>query len=206
MITSAQQAAPSNDLVRTFENLCPSERRRVPRVGGFGTLPRMSRTATCVWRVDADLVLALDEHLGPPVDSYVNGSQTWITDDGPGGVSLEWRLHPVAGFRLPRELSHYDVWEQVVAALSAGKDPDALTLGIETRTLRSLWDGLECFAAYGDELEPAPLAQAATTALGRAPGAAGLVDHEAIGTAWEQAKGATSIVEMVFAELKGGAR
>ena len=44
----------------------------------------MPRTATCVWRADAALVLALDEHLGPPVDSYLNGSQTWITDDGPG--------------------------------------------------------------------------------------------------------------------------
>ena len=162
----------------------------------------MSRTATCVWRVDAALVLALDERLGPPVDSYVNGSQTWITDDGPGEIGLEWRLHPVAGYRLPRDLSHYDLWEQVVAALSAGVDVDALTLGSEARTLRSLWDGLECFAAYGDELEPAPLAQAATDALGRAPVAVGLVDHEAIGTAWEQAKGATSIVEMVFAELK----
>lgn len=162
----------------------------------------MSRTATCVWRVDADLVLALDEHLGPPVDSYVNGSQTWITDDGPNGVSLEWRLHPVAGYRLPRGLSHYDLWEQVVSALTVGADPDALALGPETRTLRSLWDGLECFAAYGDELEPSPLAQAATDALGRAPDAAGLVDHEAIGAAWEQAKGATSIVEMVFAELE----
>ena len=162
----------------------------------------MSRTATCIWRVDVDLVLALDEHLGPPVDSYLNGSQTWITDDGPGGVGLEWRLHPVAGYRLPRGSSHYDLWEQVVAALSVGSDPDALVLGSETRTLRSLWDGLECFAAYGDELEPSPLAQAATDALGRAPDATGLVDHEAIGTAWEQAKGATSIVEMVFAELK----
>jgi hypothetical protein len=166
----------------------------------------MSRTATCIWRVDAPLVLALDERLGFPVDSYVNGSQTWISDDGPGGVGLEWRLHPVAGYRLPRDLSHYDLWEQVVSALSDGTDPDSLTLGRDARTLRSLWDGLECFAAYGDELEPAPLAQAATAALGRAPDAAGLVDHDAIGTAWEQAKGATSIVEMVFAELKGGTR
>ncbi len=166
----------------------------------------MSRTATCIWRVDAALVLALDERLGLPVDSYVNGSQTWITDDGPGDTGLEWRLHPVAGYRLPRDLSHYDLWEQVVAELSAGVDADALTLGSEARTLRSLWDGLECFAAYGDDLEPAPLAQAATDALGRAPDAAGLVDHEAIGMAWEQANGATSIVEMVFAELKGGAR
>ncbi len=68
--------------------------------------------------------------------------------------------------------------------------------------MRSLWDGLECFAAYGDDLEPAPLASAATNALGRAPDAAGLVDHEAIGTAWEQAKRTTSLVEMVFAALK----
>jgi hypothetical protein len=143
----------------------------------------MPRTATCVWRVDAALVLALDEHLGPPVDSYLNGSQTW----------------------LPRDLSHYDLWEQVVGALSAGADPDALTLGSEPRTLRSVWDGLECYAAYGDDLEPAPLAQAATAALERAPDAVGLVDHEQIGQAWENARGATSIVEMLFAELKSTA-
>src|SRR5437868_15514040 len=166
----------------------------------------MSRTATCVWRVDAALILELDEHLGPPVDSYLNGSQTWITDDGPSGESLEWRLHPVAAYRRPAEISHYDLWEQVASALSAGADPDALSLGSEVRTLRSVWDGLECYAAYGDDLEPAPLAQAATTALGRAPDAVGLVDHESIGAAWEHAKGATSIVEMVFAELKSSSR
>ena len=132
----------------------------------------------------------------------MNGSQTWLGDDGPGGVGLEWRLHPVAGYRLPRELSHYDLWEQVVDALLAGADPDSLTLGTEHRTLRSVWDGLECFAAYGDDLEPAPLAQAATDVLGRAPDAVGLVDHERIGTAWEAAQGSVSIVEMLFAELK----
>jgi hypothetical protein len=162
----------------------------------------MSRSATCVWRVDADVVQRLDEHLGPPVDSYVNGSQTWITENGPGGIGLEWRLHPVAGYRLPRDLSHYDLWEQIVASLSAGVDPDALTLGAEARTLRSIWDGLECYAAYGDDVEPAPLARAATDALGRAPDATGLVDHDEIGSAWEHARGATSIVEMVFAQLK----
>jgi hypothetical protein len=162
----------------------------------------MARTATCVWHVDASLVLSLDERLGPPIDSYLNGSQTWLGDDGPAGVALEWRLHPVAGYRLPHDLSHYDLWEQVVGALSAGADPDSLTFGTEHRTLRSLWDGLECFAAYGDDLEPAPLAQAATDALGRPPDAVGLVDHERIGAAWESAQGSVSIVEMVFAELQ----
>ena len=162
----------------------------------------VSRTATCVWRVEATLVLALDERLGPPVDSYVNGTQTWLTDDGPGEATLEWRLHPVAGYRPPAGVSHYELWEHVVDALSAGTGPDALELGSEHRTLRSLWDGLECFAAYDEEIEPAPIAQAATDALHRAPDATGLVDHDRIGSAWEQAKGTVSITEMLLAELR----
>ena len=162
----------------------------------------MSRTATCVWRVDPALVLALDERLGPPVDSYLNGSQTWLAEVGPGDVALEFRLHPVAGYRLPEGMSHYDLWEQVVAALSGDQaDEAALQLGTETRALTSLWDGLECFAAYGDELEPAPLASAAGEAVGRAPDAAGLVDHLRIGGDWERAQGSLSIVDMLFAEL-----
>jgi hypothetical protein len=167
-----------------------------------GTLRSVSLTATCVWRVEPTLVVSLDEHLGPPVDSYVNGTQTWLSDDGPGGMTLEWRLHPVAGYRPPEGLSHYDLWEQVVSALSAGVDADALELGSEQRTVRSLWDGLECFVAYGEEIEPAPLAQAATEAIGRPPDASGLVDHDRIGTVWEQAKGTVSIVEMLLAELR----
>jgi hypothetical protein len=90
----------------------------------------------------------------------------------------------------------------VVGALSAGADEDSLALGTEHRTLRSVWDGLECFAAYGDDVEPAPLAGAATELLGRPPDAVGLVDHERIGAAWEAADGSVSIVEMVLAELK----
>jgi len=162
----------------------------------------MSRTATCVWRVDPALVLALDERLGPPVDSYLNGSQTWLAEVGPGDVALEFRLHPVAGYRLPEGMSHYDLWEQVVAALSGERaDAAAVQLGTETRALTSLWDGLECFAAYGDELEPAPLASAAGEAVGRAPDAAGLVDHLRIGSEWERAQGSLSIVDMLLTEL-----
>ena len=162
----------------------------------------MSRTATSVWRVDPALVLALDERLGPPVDSYLNGSQTWLAEVGPGDVALEFRLHPVAGYRLPEGMSHYDLWEQVVAALSGERaDAAAVQLGTETRALTSLWDGLECFAAYGDELEPAPLASAAGEAVGRAPDAAGLVDHLRIGSEWERAQGSLSIVDMLLAEL-----
>jgi len=160
------------------------------------------RTASAVWRSSPELVLALDEHFGPPVDSYVNGSQTWLLDNGPGGVALEWRLHPVASYRPPAELSHYDLWERVVAQLRAGGDPGALSLGEEVRAVESLWEGLEAFAAYGDEVEPATLAQAATAAIGRAPEAAGLVDHERVGDAWERAHGDVSIVSLLLEELR----
>jgi hypothetical protein len=159
-------------------------------------------SATCVWHVDSELVLSLDGNLGPPVDSYLNGSQTWLTDDGESGATLEWRLHPVAAYRLPEGLSHYDLWEAVVGALSRGVDADELPLGGEHRALGSLWDGLECFAAFGEDIEPAPLARAAAVALHRPPEAVGLVDHDRIGTAWENARGAMSISDMLFKELR----
>jgi hypothetical protein len=158
------------------------------------------RIATTVWVVSPDVVLALDERLGPPVDAYVNGAHTWFTE-GPAGATLEWRLHPVAAYRAPRGLSHEDVWEAVVAALSTGADAAALRLGDETRPLTSLWDGLECFPAHGDDVEPATLAAAAAERLGRAPERAGLVDHDRVGDAWEHAHGAVSIVALLLEQL-----
>lgn len=157
--------------------------------------------ATTVWGISAELIRALDERLGPPVDSYLNGSQTWFTE-ADGGAALEWRLHPTAGYRLARDLSHYDLWESVVGQLAAGADPGAMTLGTETAPLEGLWDGLECFPAHGDELEPATLSAAATAALGRPPDAAGLVDHERIGDAWERTRGAVSIVGLLLEQLR----
>ena len=163
----------------------------------------MSRIATCVWSVDGRLLLALDERLGPPVDSYVNGTQSWLTDDGPGDATLEWRLHPVAGYRIPRGMSHYDLWEQAIAAYSRDPDVDAIDLGTERRVLDTLWDGLECFAAYDDDLEPAVLAHVASDALATPPDHTGLVDHDRIGTAWEHSGGSVSIVAMLVGELRG---
>ena len=46
------------------------------------------------------------------------------------------------------------------------------------------------------------LAGAAAAALGIGPDIAGLVDHERIGMAWERSKGATSIVDMLLADLE----
>ena len=122
-------------------------------------------------------------------------------DDDADAPIVEWRLHPVAGYVAPQGCTHYDLWDEVVAGLSGGGDPESLVLGDERRGLASLWEGLECFPAYGDEIEPATLTRATTERLGLAPDAAGLVDHQHIGVAWEQAKGRISIVEMLLTEL-----
>lgn len=158
--------------------------------------------ATAVWTIAPAVVLSLDAALGSPDDSYVNGSQVWLSNDGPGDVMLEWRLHPVSGYRTPAGVSHYDVWETVVGALSAGRSADAITLGRETRPLTALWEGLECFCAYGDDVEPQPLAKAAEAALGIPPDYSGLVDHERIGAEFERSSGAVSLMALLVDQLR----
>ena len=148
---------------------------------------------TCVWRASPALIVALDERFGEPVDAYVNGSQTWLRDDGPGGITLEWRLHPVAGFQRPKGVGIHDLFSTVALALGTGAEPLA--------PLDRLWDGLEAFPAYGDEVEPAPLAAAVTEALGVVPDACGLADHARIGDDWERAGGSISVVDALLAQL-----
>src|SRR5947208_16278395 len=152
------------------------------------------RVATCVWDVTPELLIALDDRFGESTDAYVNGSQVWLRDDGPRGVTLEWRLHPVAGYQRPPGVDTYSVFPTVALALATGARPPA--------PLESLWEGLEAFAAYGDELEPAPLGQAAGASLGITPRAVGLVDHGAIGDSWERAKGQVSVVAQLLDQLE----
>lgn len=137
--------------------------------------------------------MALDARFGEPVDTYVNGSQVWLRDTGPGGIALEWRLHPVAGYRRPAGVATEEVFSSATLALAAG---EAVDLG-------ALWDGLEAFPAYGDPTEPGELRAAVTADLGLAPDASGLVDHEVIGDAWERARGSLSVADALFAQLRG---
>ena len=117
-------------------------------------------------------------------------------------ITLEWRLHPVAGYRDAAGRSRTTTCgRRGRRQLSSGADPHALRLGDEVRPLTGLWDGLECFAAYGDDIEPQQLAALATDALGRPPDRFGLVDHEAIGDAWERAHGNVSIVALLLEQL-----
>ncbi len=136
----------------------------------------------------------MDQRFGEPADAYVNGSQVWLRPDGPRGITIEWRLHPVAGYRRPAGVGTNEVFENAAYALAAGEDGAA--------PLDQLWDGLEAFPAYGDDVEPAPLVAATTEALGLAPDAAGLVDHGPIGDAWEHSRGGISIIAEVLRQLQ----
>jgi hypothetical protein len=151
---------------------------------------------TCVWTISPAVVLALDTRFGPPVDAYVNGSQVWLRDDGPGGITLEWRLHPVAGFERPPAVGTYELFEAVALALGTGGAPPVPP--------ERLWDGLEAFPAYGDETEPATLAAACDGSLGLPPDATGLVDHERVADAWERSGRRISIVAALLEQLRAG--
>jgi hypothetical protein len=148
--------------------------------------PEDMPTPSCVWRVSPDLIAALDERLGDPVDAYVNGSQTWLLENGPNGITLEWRLHPVASYERPKGTDTYQVFRR---AADAELDPSRL------------WDGLEAFPAYADPTSPGDLRAAATAVLGREPDAWGRVDHDAIGDEWETTGGGMSIVERLLNQL-----
>ncbi len=154
-------------------------------------------TPAAVWRATPPVLTALDDRFGEPLDAYVNGSQVWLRDDGPGGIAIEWRLHPVAGYQRPPDIATDELFATVALALAHDEEPPA--------SLDRLWDGLEAFPAYGEEVEPAPLAAAVTEALGIRPDAVGLVDHRPIGDEWERTTGGTSIVEALFRQLSGGA-
>jgi hypothetical protein len=161
-----------------------------------------SRVPSCVWRLTPEIVVALNERFSIPTDAYVNGSQVWLRDDGPGDTTLEWRLHPVASYRKPKHLATEEVFELIAVALGEGGDQDHdADEAPPYPPVESLWDGLEAFPAFDDEMEPAALAAACTAALGMAPDAYGLVDHTTIGDQWESTMGAVSVVDALFAQL-----
>ena len=178
----------------------------------------MDEVASCVWLVTPELVLALDERLGEPLDTYVNGSQVWLRDealpDGSqvGGVGIEWRLHPVAGYRRPTGIPTEEVFAATVYGLRAdiGEHATNATEPADQAAPdhpasvdpAALWAGLEAFPCDGDEVEPAPLAAACRAVLGIAPDAFGIVDHTSVGDQWERTLGReVSVIDLLLRQL-----
>lgn len=145
---------------------------------------------TCAYRVDAALVEALDERLGPPLDSYVRGWQVWLEENGPGGERIEWRLHPPARFRMPRGVNPHDLFDVALQAIADGD----VALG-------DFWEVLEVFPADGDPMEPPEVARLATAVLGRPPDAAGWADHDRLGDLFKGRRGDFSVGQALLGQL-----
>lgn len=160
-------------------------------------------TPTCVYRVDASLVEALDRHLGPPLDSYVRGWQVWLEDNGPQGETMEWRLHPPARFRMPRGVDPHDLFDLVLQGLAGVEDQtDAFELGDERRRLDEVWEVLEVFPGFTTDIEPQAVAAAAARALGgRPPEVAGRADHDRLGSRWKGTRGDFSVGQALLRTL-----
>jgi hypothetical protein len=162
------------------------------------------KTPTCAYRVDAALIELLDTRLGPPLDSYVRGWQVWLEENGPDGIQLEWRLHPPAGFRMPRGVNPHDLFDVVLQGLADCDDPDsdAFAAGQEQRTLSGIWEALEVFPAFDVDVPLDGIVEAATMALGgRRPAVAGHIDHGRLGDQWKGAKGNLSVGAVLLGDL-----
>lgn len=150
-----------------------------------------------VWRCTRALIVALDAQLGEPTDTYVNGSQVWLRDDGPGEVTLEWRLHPVGGYRRPPATSTTNVFRRIATGLAQPAADEAVAIAAP----ESLWGGLEVFSAYEEPLGAEELRACCVTLLGIEPDAVGTVDHDPIADEWERTAGASDIFSALMAQL-----
>jgi hypothetical protein len=150
-----------------------------------------------LWRCTPALIIALDAQLGEPTDTYVNGSQVWLRDDGPGEITLEWRLHPVGGYRRPAATSTTNVFRRIATGLTQPSGAEAVAIAAP----ESLWGGLEVFSAYEEPLDAEDLRACCVALLGIEPDAVGTVDHDPIADEWERTAGASDIFSALIAQL-----
>jgi hypothetical protein len=156
---------------------------------------RSELVPTALWVASSALIVALDERLGEPIDTYVNGSQVWLRPDGPNGITLEYRLHPIGGYVKPKGMRTERVLADIALALATGEAPQAEVV--------ELWEGLEVFVAYDDEgpMESAALARVGAEVLGIEAAGHGNVDHEGIAIRWQHSERTTSIVSELLDQL-----
>lgn len=150
-----------------------------------------------LWRCTPALISALDAQLGEPTDTYVNGSQVWLRDDGPGDITLEWRLHPVGGYRRPPATSTTNVFRRIAAGLFQPSADEAVAIAVP----ESLWGGLEVFSAYEEPLGAEELRAYCAALLGIEPDGVGTVDHDPIADEWERTAGASDIFSALIRQL-----
>jgi hypothetical protein len=149
--------------------------------------------ATCVWRLQPEVLAALHQRFGAPADSYGNGSQTWLRSDGPDGTPIEWRLHPRADFVRPTDLAADQLFTLVAGAVARGEEPRL--------DPAQVWTGLEAAWAFDEDLPADQLTACTGSALGVEPDSCGVVDRDALGAEWERSGGRLDVIGHLLATL-----
>ena len=151
------------------------------------------RTSACVWRATPAVIVALDERFGEPVDAYVNGSQTWLRDDGPAASRSSGACTRSPATASPRTSTR-------TRCSPRSRSPSRPATSHRRRSSRC-GTASRCSPRTATRSSLRRSAAAAEAALGIEPDRAGLVDHDAIADEWERSRGATSIVDALFAQL-----
>jgi hypothetical protein len=134
-----------------------------------------------------DICTKLYSIFGEPVDSYWNGSNTWF--DEPSDfvdISIEWRLHPISGFEMPK----------------ACRPEELFTLMVENKVdLTHYIEGLEVFPTDENDISIEKFSDYIFQKIGLEPDYIGYVDHDIIGNQFEQSNGDTSIIQCLKEQL-----
>ena len=166
--------------------------------------PRAMRVATTVWRMSPELDRARSTRASARRSTATStarrpGSPT----PAPAPPPLEWRLHPVAGYRPPKGVGPYDAVGRGHRTARRGRRRRRRCRSA-TNAARSHRCGTDSSASPSTSSTSSRRRspRANTEMLGRAPDAVGLVDHERIGSVWERARGGVSIVALLLEELR----
>ena len=131
-----------------------------------------------------EIIKTIVNKLGEPIDSYWNGSHTWFTTYR--DFDFEWRLHPVAGFKMPE----------------ASRPEDLFDLALEGEVeIDHYWEGLEIFDINDEPGSIEILKDHIKSVLDKEPPHCGYVDHETIGNDFERTGGDISIVRLLINQL-----
>ena len=201
--TSAPMSAPTSP-IPMFPVLTndPPRAGRVSKVTA-GTLPPVSRTATCVWRVEPTLVVALDAQLGSPGRQLrerhpdLAERRRARRDDARVAVAPGRGVPPARGHVALRPLgaggrgarrraSMPTRWSSAPSTGPCGRSGTAWSASPRTAR-RSSPPRSRRPPPRRWNVRPTPRASSTTTTSARS---------------WEQANGTVSIVEMLLAELR----
>ena len=125
---------------------------------------------------------------GEPVDSYWNGSHTWFEEpDLLHNTRIEWRLHPVSGFDMPKASRPEELFEMIIEG---------------SMDVEHYIEGLEVFPVDENEITIEEFKKYVFERINIEADFSGFIDHESIANEYEKSNGDVSITSLIAAQLR----